>query len=82
MNTVPTKVKMAQIAPDRLTYTQLGALIFAKDVAGDAERDLRTNAGDSRKARPTLAQVNRTLERLVSIQRLIGIALEKNEVVE
>lgn len=39
--------------------------------AQNAERDLGSKAADGPKGRPTVATLNRTMERLASIQRLL-----------
>lgn len=61
-----------------LTETQIKAVQFAKEVAIMAEADLGRNAGDGPKARPAVAQINRTLERLQSIEKLLTDALRPN----
>lgn len=57
---------------------QQHALEFILTLAENARDDLGLNAGDGPKARPTVAQLNRTLERLGSIvdaaRRAIGKA--------
>lgn len=64
------------ISPQKpLSPTQVDALVHAFNLAEAADKDLRTNAGDGARARPTLAQINRTLDRLVSIKNTLNIVL-------
>lgn len=62
----------------RLTHVQYAAISLAKDDAASAEMTLRRRARSGPKARPHVSEINSTLDRLVSIQRLLNIALEPN----
>lgn len=55
------------------------ALELIVTFAENAHHDLGRNAGDGAKARPTVAQLNRTLERLEAITRTAKLALGEIE---
>lgn len=61
-----------------LTDTQIDAIRTARETAASAEQELRRRAADGAKARPTVVEINRTLDRLASVQTLLAIALEPN----
>ncbi len=58
-----------------MTSEQRRMLAHAIMVAQNASSDLGRNAGDGPKARPTVAQLNRTMERLESIQLILKEAM-------
>jgi hypothetical protein len=52
--------------------TDTAALRLAKMLATNARHDLSSNADRGTSARPTVAQLNRTLDRLASIENLLN----------
>jgi hypothetical protein len=60
-----------------MQHHALRALEVIRTLAENAHAELGRNAGDGAKARPTVTQLNRTLERLASIARLADIHLTK-----
>lgn len=68
------------ISPQKpLSTTEAASLNHAAFIAANAHDDLSSKAGDGAKARPTVAQLNRTLERLVDIQSIIERVLAAHE---
>lgn len=56
--------------------SQENTLISIKNLAIEARRDLGQNADRGTTARPTVAQINRTLERLASIETILDIVID------
>lgn len=54
-----------------LTYTERQMIVHARLCATAARQDLGSKAADGEKARPTVASLNRTMERLASIEKLL-----------
>ena len=59
-----------------MTRAQRNLIKFAATIASNARAELGSNTANGASARPTVAQLNRTLERLASIEQIIGKALE------
>ena len=58
-----------------MTQAQIQAIGFIKMLAENARRELGLNAANGSKARPTVKQINSTLDRLSSIIESADIAL-------
>lgn len=60
-----------KIGSNSLSEIDRKSIAHAIMIASNAERELGSKAGDGAKARPTVGQLNRTLERLCSIQTVL-----------
>lgn len=60
---------------NNLTDIDRRTIAHALMCAQNASRDLGMKAGDGPKARPTVATLNRTMERLASIETLLAQVL-------
>lgn len=69
----------ADIEESKVTHAERRAFEFIAMLAANAHADLSTKAGDGPKARPTVAQLNRTLDRLASIRESVETILHPAE---